>query len=355
MALLEYATVTVPSVVKKDVIAFFDRNPILKRMRQKNKVIRSGGTHVRVIRVKSGHSDVVQIDGSNMSVPLNKKETLSPMTGDWAKYIKPIILPRYDQDRLQTKEEKKRYVLAQTKAATQSLENDFTRQMVVGNISALRGFGSFNGQAFTTGTSSGFTHGALKFRTPAQQESDGTSYLNETRKFDEVNLTDHWHNQFSAHAGIGTDFLATAEEIKLLADTYAEDEEGISIGILSNDDLVLLGDEIRAYPGGAGGTGLMYTPADLEAGKAHKTIYMANGVQYFPNKWMNATDVGKTQAAYLLNPNQVEWWVNANHDFQTTKFTYHLDYGNQDADVGFIICEVQLAIPNLMVHGCLSQ
>ena len=100
MALLEYATLTVPDVVKKSVVSFYNRDPLLKAMQGRMQVKRSGGTNVRVVRVKSGHSDVTEINETNLSVPLAKRETLSAMTGDWAKYIKPSILPHIDSDRM---------------------------------------------------------------------------------------------------------------------------------------------------------------------------------------------------------------------------------------------------------------
>ena len=110
MALLEYATLTVPDVVKKSVVSFYNRDPLLKALQSRMQVKRSGGTQVRVVRVKSGHSDVTEINETNLSVPLAKRETLSAMTGDWAKYIKPVILPHIDRDRMSSKEEVKRFV-----------------------------------------------------------------------------------------------------------------------------------------------------------------------------------------------------------------------------------------------------
>jgi len=359
MALLEYATLTVPDVVKKSVVSFYNRDPLLKALQSRMQVKRSGGTQVRVVRVKSGHSDVTEINATNITVPLAKRETLSAMTGDWAKYIKPIILPHVDRDRMSSKEEVKRFVQDESQAAMQSLKNDVVRQLYIGNVSTLSGLGTLNGVK-GTGTSSGFTNGALMFNTPAAQAASARTYLNETRVNDTTNFVDNWFNQYQAGATPGVDFLTKAEELKITADTYADDEEGISLAVLSIADHVLIGDEIRTVGSGAGPQ-LMYTVGDLTSGKSHPTVHMVNGVQYHANRWM--TDAGMADAAgtslvngvYFLNPNTIEYWINANNDFRVTKFSDHLETSNVDADVGYIILEAQFAVTNLMANGCSSE
>ena len=357
MALLEYATLTVPDVVKKSVVSFYNRDPLLKAMQGRMQVKRSGGTNVRVVRVKSGHSDVTEINETNLSVPLAKRETLSAMTGDWAKYIKPIILPHIDRDRMSSKEEVKRFVQDESNAAMQALRNDVVRQMYLGSVTALAGLATLNGGR-TGGTSSGFANGALAWRTPLNQAADGFSYLNETRVNDTTNFVDNWFNQFVA-GEVGTTFLPAAEEVKITADTFAEDEEGISIGVLGIADHVLLGDEVRTI-GATSGPQLMYTVNDITSGKANPTVHIVNGVQYHANRWMTAGSVTNQSGAavshpvYLLNPNTVEYWVNANNDFRVTKFSDHLETSNVDADVGYIILEAQLAMTNPMANGCVA-
>ncbi len=353
MPLLEYATLTVPDVVKKSVVSFYNRDPLLKALQGRMKVKRSGGTQVRVVRVKSGHSDVTEINATNLSVPLSKRETLSAMTGDWAKYIKPIILPHIDRDRMSSKEEVKRFVQDESTAAMQSLKNDVVRQLYMGNVTELAGLGTLNGTV-TGLSSSGFQRGALIFNTPAAQAATANQYLNETRVHDTTNYVDNWYNQYAAAATIGTDFLQFAEEVKITADTFAEDEEGISLGVMSIADHVLLGREVRTT-GTTTGPQLMYTPADLTSGKAHPTVFMVNGVQYHANRWMTDAAVGASDACYLLNPNTIEYWVNANNDFRVTKFADHLETSNVDADVGYIILEAQFAMTNLMANGCTSE
>ena len=351
MALLEYATFTVPDVVKKSVKSFYNQDPLMQALQSRHKVKRSGGTNVRIRRVKSGHSSVIEINATNMGVPLNKIETFSQMTGDWARYIKPIILPHLDRDRMQSKEDRANWVKDTTEAAMISLKNDVIRRLYIGDSSttSLSGLGTLNGQS-TNGTASGLENGALQFVAPASQS---TQYLNETRRLDATNNVDNWYNQFKAHNNIGVDFLETAEELKITADTFTEDSEGISLGVLSIADQVSLGAEVRSYPGGSNG-GIMYTVDDIKSGKAHPTVWMVGGVRYYSNRWMTAGNVGKTEAAYLLNPNAIEYWVNANNDFRTTKFTDHLATSNQDADVGYIILESQFVVPNLLANGCTS-
>ena len=357
MALLEYATLTVPDVVKKSVVSFYNRDPLLKALQARMQVKRSGGSQVRVVRVKSGHSDVVEINETNLSVPLAKRETLSAMTGDWAKYIKPIILPHIDRDRMSSKEEVKRFVQDESNAAMQALRNDVTRQIYLGNVSNLLGLASLNG-ARISGTASGFANGALQFQSPAAQATEGLTYLNETRVNDVTNFVDNWFNQFET-ATMGTNFLSAAEKLKITADTFAEDEEGISLGVLGIADHVSLGDEVRTT-GVSSGPQLMYTVGDITSGKANPTVHIVNGVQYHANRWMTAGSVvgsgggAVTNPVYLMNPNTIQYWVNANNDFRVTKFSDHLETSNVDADVGYIILEVQLAVTNPMANGAIA-
>ena len=359
MALLEYATLTVPDVVKKSVVSFYNRDPLLKALQSRMQVKRSGGTNVRVVRVKSGHSDVTEINETNLSVPLAKRETLSAMTGDWAKYIKPVILPHIDRDRMSSKEEVKRFVQDESGAAMQALRNDVSRQIYLGSMTTLAGLSTLNG-ARTSGTASGFANGALQFQLPAAQATEALTYLNETRVNDTTNFVDNWFNQFAIGTP-GTNFLDAAQKLKITADTYAEDEEGIALAICSIADHVDIGDETRAATSAAG---LTYSVADITSGKALPTVHMANGVQYHANRWMTGTGASATvrgsgganidHPVYMINPNTVEYWVNANNDFRVTKFTDHLETSNVDADVGYIILEVQLAVTNPMANGCIN-
>ena len=354
MGLLEYATQTVPDVVDKSVLAFFNRDPLLRRLQASGNVKRNGGEKVRIIRIKSGHSDVVQIDESNMSIPLNKRETLDLLEGDWARFIKPLVIPHFDKNRMPSKADKKAYVQKMVKAAMMSLKNDFQRRMYVGLITKLRGFATMNGSV-TNGTSLGFENGALQFVTPASQTG---TYLGETRSIDTTNEVDHWYNQFVAMTtGIGTDALPTIEEIKTTADSFAEEEgSGITIGLLGIQDHVALADEVRGYPGGGAAT-LTTTIAEIESGKAHPMVHHAAGILFYSNRWINPGGTVNMQGSgsehiYLVNPDTMEWWVNAGEDFRTTEFTDHLKTSNQDADIAYIICEVQDAMPNLMCNGC---
>jgi hypothetical protein len=363
MALLEYATLTVPDVVKKSVDSFFSNDPLLNKVMKGGKVMRSGGTQVRIKRLKGGHSDVVEINQTNLSVPLVRYPSYGQMTGDWAKYIKPIILPHLTRDRLPTPGEKAQWVKEETQAAMMSLQNEVCRQVYIGRGGAisgavsgsLTGLGTLNGYR-TTGTSSGFENGGIIFDTPAAQA--GTQYLNEARVVDTTNDLDNWYNQFLDHGGIGTGFLPALEECKMKADSYAQ-EGGIDIALMSIADHVDVAEEVRSYPGGAADGAIVYTPADLASGKAHQSVHIVNGVQIYGNRWM--TDAGiddtgtDTEHVYALNSKYVEWWVNAGNDFKVTKFFDGLETSNQDADIGYIILECQFALPALLVHAGLSS
>lgn len=354
MALLEYANRTVPDVIKKSIPSFYNRDRYLAALRSRGKVKRSGGTNVRFVRVKSGHSDVVQIDGSNLSVPLNKKETLSTLTGDWGRLIKPIIIPHIDKNRMSTPEELKRHIKDNSDAAMQGLLNRVCRQIYLGNESRLTSIGTLNGN--TTGLiSTGLENGALRFQTPTAQAAAGVTYLGETRVEDTTNFEDNYYNQFVAHNGIGTDFLQTAEEVKALADSFCEDDEGISLGVTSIADHIQIGEEVRTYPGSGGVSAISYTVEDVKQGKAHPKVVMAGGIMYYSNRWMTDALVGSTDASFLLNPNGAEYWVNANEDFRVTEFNNMLKTAGQDADAAFIILEIQHGVPNLLINGCTSQ
>lgn len=357
MGLLEFANFTVPDVVKKSIPSFYSQNPLLDAMRKRNKVIRSGGTNVRVPRIKSGHSDISELNGTNLEIPLAKKETFDFIFGDWARFVKPIILPHIDRDRMQSNEDKKRWVQDTTMAVMQSFQNSVARQMYVGDVGALSGFGTLNG--FASGlTSSGFERGALEFDTPADQATAGNAYMNLARTQDTTDEQNNWYNQYKAHTGIATDFLTVAEELKITADSYAEDNEGISIALTSILNHVQIGDAIRTY---SNSTGIMYRPEDLEKGMAQKTIHVIGGVQYYNSRFITDARIqavsGSTDVkfVYLLNPNGIQYYVNANNDFRVTKFTDHTLHGNMDADVGYVFLESQLAVHQLLIQACTSD
>ncbi len=353
MALLEYLNRTVPDLVKKRIPSFFAEDPFLKALEKGGRVDRSGGSYVKLYRVKRGHSDFVEIDSSNITVPLVKKETFSELKGDWGKVIKPIIIPHIDIDRASSPEEKKKLTTDVTDAAMLSGRNQLCRQIYMGDEAKLRVIGTLNGNVSGL-PSTGLERGALRFQTPAAQAAAAITYLNETRVNDTVNDENNWYNQYAQHGGIGTDFIDFAEEVKIRGDSYAEEGE-ISIGIVSIADLVAIGKEARSYPGGAGRAAIVYTPADIEAGNIHKTVEVINGVHYHSNRWMTAARVGSTEAAFLLNPMGAQLWINAGHYFNVRKFHDGLDTSNHDALISFITLEAQFAVTNLLCQGALSQ
>ena len=248
MGLLEFANFTVPDVVKKSIPSFYAKDPLLEALRSRNKVIRSGGTNVRVPRIKSGHSDITELNGTNLEIPLAKKETFDFAFGDWARVVKPIILPHIDRDRMQSNADKKRWVSDTTAAVMQSFHNSVSRQIYVGDVATLTGLGTLNGGK-TGLSSSGFESGALQFLAPGSQTG---TYMNLSRNQDTVNDEDNWYNQFIAHTGIATDYLEVSEELKITADSYADDSEGISIAVCPIATHVDIGDAIRTTGTGPG-------------------------------------------------------------------------------------------------------
>lgn len=354
---LEYATLTVPELVENYVPSFENRDPLFKQIRASNKRIRSGGSQVRIRRVKGRHSDAVQIDGTNITVPLTKVDTFSVMAGDWGKMIQPIILPHVDRDRLSSKAEVQRWVKETTRAALAGHFIKLYRRVYTGaGAGPYLQIGSLNGNS-TTGTTTGFANGAIRWQTPTAQAAAAITYLGETRVQDTTYFTDNWFNQWAQHGGIGTDFLEKAKLTKITGDSYmAEDGQGIRIGLLSIPDHVAMGEELLAYPGAGGVSAISYTVDDVEKGRGHPTVHIVGGIHYWSNRFIDTTSMSPlVEPCYLLNPDGIEYWVNANNDHRTTKFTDHLETSNQDADVAFIVTEIQFAVPNLLIQGGISR
>lgn len=368
MALIEYANRTVPQLMKKSIHSFFAADPLLKKLLDANQVKRTGGTNIKLTRIKSGHSDLVEITSTNISVPLVKKETFGSLTGDWGRYIKPMIIPHVDRDRAADPAEAKRLVQDTVAAVMTDAKNRVMRQIYIGNEAGLKALGSLNGgrgtaSGFVTGTSTGLQNGALFFDTPANQETAALTYLGQARLNDDTNFVDHWHNQYD-DADIGSDYLESMETVKLLADSYSDDPNGITLGVCSNASLVGIGAEARAYPGGSNAGAIVYTTDDVDKGRVHQTLKVINGVSFYGNRFMasnavtnNMDTVGSphTEHTYLLNPSGIEWWVNSNNNFRTTEFYDGLKTSNVDADIAYCILECQFVVSNLMIQGCTSN
>lgn len=365
MGLLEYLNRTVPDLVANAVPSFYNDDPLLKEIRGAGKVKRSGGSNVRFTRIISGHSDFVEMNGANIAVPLAKKDTLGTFSGDWTRLIKPIIIPHVDMTRMQTPADKKRLVQDITDAVLQSAKNDVVRRIYTGDTATvakgLAGLGSLNGGRTaapnSSGTTSGFQRGAFEFDVPATQSATGNTYMGLARTADTTNDENNWYNQFEAHSGFTTDFLKVCERQKMKADSYAPKGK-VSLLVVSIDDHVSIAEAIRSYPG-SGASAVVYTPADLAAGKAHDPIHVFGGMKVVSNRFMTAARLGDysggsaiNSAAYGINPEFMEWWVNDNNDFKVTSFHDGLETGNQDADIGYLILECQFAVPGLLFQFC---
>lgn len=353
MALLEYATRVVPDVVKKKAtVSFYSNDPFMKQMRSRNRVKRSGGTVVRFQRVLGEHSNITEINGSSIQVDLTRLAALGTSEGNWARYVKPIILLHQERDRMTSRDQVKQWIDDLCGAALVSMQNEVMRQIYIGNSRKVRGIGTLNGNVSGL-TSTGLERGALRFETPAAQDAGGLSYLGATRSLDTVDFVDNWHNQYAQHGGIGTNALRYAAQVTKTANTYAE-TGAASLGILSIDDHTNLEEEIRSNPGGGGQAAVVYTADDVDKGRVQAPITMAGGVTYYPNRWMTAANMSATEAIMYLNPDAVEYWVNANNDFRTTKFKDFMETMGVDADVGFIFLEVQFGVINPLACACIS-
>jgi len=360
MALLEYATFTVPKVVKKSIKSFYNKDPLMADLENKYRVKQQGGTNVRFKRVISGHSDVVEITSSNLTIPWEKKQTFTSGTGDWGKFMKPIILPHPDRDRMQSKEDRAEWVKDTTWAARASLRNMILMRIYLGattgpGTEVLR-IGTLNGYS-TNGTASGFENGALRFQSPTAQAAASVQYLNMTRVQDTTDFVNNWYNQYAQHTGIGTDALKAIEQVKAYANTFDDEGDGIALGIMSVPDFINLGEEARTDPGSGGVSAVQYTVADIEKGNLHKQVMIAGGVRYYANRWMTATlgpASSATEPIYLLCPEGIAWWVNRNKNFLVHPFFDGLKSGH-DADIGYIELEVQFGVENLLANGTVSQ
>ena len=375
MALLEYANRTVPQLMKKSVHSFFASDPLLKKLLDANQVKRSGGSSIKLVRIKSGHSDLTEISSTNISVPLVKKETFGSLTGDWGRYIKPMIIPHVDRDRAADPAEAKRLVQDTVAAVMTDAKNRVMKQIYIGNESGLKALGSLNGGrdddnvaggslvgGFSTGTSTGLENGALVFDSPTLQAGTSATYLGQARVNGAGDGNDNWFNQFVA-ADIGSNYVEGMEEAKLLADSYSDDPNGITLAICSNTSLVQIGAEARSYPGGAGtsASAIVYTTDDIDKGRVHSHLSVIGGVAHYGNRFMTDAlmDTGSGTAhsehVYLLNPSGIEWWVNANNNFRTTEFYDGLKTSNVDADIAYCILECQFVVTNLMIQACTAK
>jgi hypothetical protein len=345
MALAEYIAVTVPDVVKKRVPSFYHRDPYLGQLFKQGMVKRSGGPNVRFLRIKGGHTDTTEIDNANFTVNIVGDPIYSTMTGDWAKHIAPIVFKHTDRDRMNSPDQVKAWVKDTSEASMTRLHNRLMRQVYIGNVTKFRTIGTLNGNVTGLPTS-GLQNGALRFETKAAQVAAGITYLNETRVFETTgDQEDNFVNHFEAHNGLAVDGLDVIQRLKTEADTYSPEGE-ISVGIGSIFDCNALDQAVR-FGGGTGQPVLTYTPADVESGKAHRPITVVAGISFHSNRYITASTWG-TEAFMLLNPKSTEYWVNAGNDFKTLPPRDMLATAGIDADVGFIVIEVQVGCPGLL-------
>ncbi|MFA6133966.1 MAG: hypothetical protein WC869_08140 [Phycisphaerae bacterium] len=358
MGLLEYATVTVPKLVGDYKWGGASKNPLRTEIERKGRINIEGGPYIMFRRIKGRHSDAVILNDTNMSVPLVKVDTFSTMSGDWPRMAQPIVLPHIDRDRMGSTQEVKKWIDGCVRAALSSHNIMITKRLYSGAAQnpAYYSIGSLNGSN-VSGTSSGLVNGALRFQTPVAQAAAAITYLNETRVEDFSAAgsygINNWHNQWAQHSGIGVDFIHAARECKATADEFDESGDGISIGILSTQDWVNLGDEIMTYPGAGGFPSIQYTVDDLEKGRAYPAITMAAGIRFYPNRYMAVS--GVTEPCYLLNADGIEFWVHAGMDGKVGKFVDLWDPMGIDCDVAKIRWSAQYAVTNLPMQGCISQ
>lgn len=355
MSILEYANRTGPDFVKKAVMVGYNSDPMLKMLQSRGLVKRVGGTKVRIPRVMGKHSETTEITGTNYTVSLAKGPVEDYLEGDWGKFIKPIILLHLDRDRFTDKESLRQWVQNTSKAAVNSLKNDVLAQWYVGDRTSLKKIGSLNGNR-TGLTATGFENGALQFLTPTAQAAAAGTYLGLARREDATDDLDNWFNQFKAFTAIGTDALPAMQEVKIMADSYAE-EGAMELGICGQAAHVALDAEIKSSPSAGGQASVTYTLDDIEKGKVGKPIHIWNGIQFHSNRWMTAARMApQLEPIYLLNiTDALEYWVNANNDFKVGRFVDMLEVNATDADVAMCTLEIQIGLRNLLTCGAVSR
>lgn len=360
MGITEYATRTTPDIVQKSVHSFFHKEELFKRMLERGKVKRSGGTKVQIPRIKSKHSNIQPVDAANLVIEPAKFETLSQLEGDWGWLAKPIMIPHPDKTRLQTPEAVKNHIQDMVTAAMDGFRMDFYKQAYGGGVTELDRVGTFNGTVSGL-ASSGFERGAFEPDTPANQSSTGNSYLGEARTQDTTDDANNWYNQYAAHDGILGNALTKIEEVKALADSYASDGQ-VEVGIGSIANCVALAEAVRTYGAGVGGNGnaalaagVVYTAQDVAAGKVNLPITKIAGVEFHGSRFMSDSDwSADNEVFYLCNPNTIEFWVNEDMYFKTTPFEDMSRFGKM-YDLAFIHLQVQLVVRELLANGLITQ
>jgi len=356
MALLDYANLVAPEFAKAYSITAATKNMFINELVTKRRVIRTGAPKIIIRRVVGRHSDAMRVTGTRLSVPLEKVSTFDTVEADWPHMIQPIILPHPDKWRLGSKDEVKRWVDASVKAAAMSHNIEVMRRAFQGTCPNTDYYciASFNG-GDTNGTTLGLENGAVIFDTPANQVIGALTYLGAARAQDTTYGINNWYNQYQQHAGIGVNFMQAVAKVKAYADEHDNADElgaGISMGALSVDDWVSLGDELAMYPGGFG-PALHYTVDDLEKGKAYPAIYVARGVKFFPSRWMTVS--GVTEPCYLFNPNAIEVWVHQGQDGKVGRFINFEETMGLLADVAFVKYSLQFVVTSPTGIGGVSQ
>lgn len=348
MAFTEYATVTVPTLVKKFVPTYFDSDPYFKMLRSTKQIKLVGSQKVRVRLVKDYHSEPTEISDSNITVALGRRNIFDYIEWDWPRLIAPLIWPHEDHERMTSTPGDAALWVKQTTATTlEWMFKNLRKRLYLGTAdSRFYGFMTLLGSN-TSGTRTGFANGLVVFDTIANQIASGPTWLGRSRRQDTTNDFDNWYNQYKQHSGIGVDFFDAALEAKLLADSFADTEGGgegeIDIGILSITNHIKLGTEIRNTP--SGGAQVLYTIDNIEQGRVVPRVHVVDGVKYFSNRLFNDTTIGKTEPCYLLPSACIDFQVFNGLNFKTTKVFDGLETTNVDADIGYIKLSGQF-VPN---------
>lgn len=360
MAILDFLNYANPTIIKKSVAGFYFKDPLLNEIMAKNKVIMSGGPYARFVRLKNRPSDPVEITATNMGTPLINVSISGECRADWAWYNMPLVFAHAERDRYTSKEEVARWVKDKTDACMIGFRTLVSTQLYVGTVYGKTGarildsIGTLNGNV-TDLQPTGITHGALRFQTPTAQAAASIPYLNVTRVEDTTQDENNWYNHFAQHGGIGVDFCDIVEQVKMEADTYAEGQGEISMGVMWTRNHSYMSRALRQYPGGGGVTAITYTVDDVAKGRMIPGVFMWGGIKWYSNRKMTDTALSQTQPAYLLNPDTIEFWVNAKKHFAVGKTIDLSTTTLQEADAAVVRLECQFAMTNPVSNACVSR
>ncbi len=348
MALLDFANMTVPKLLAKQVSTFYDHDALLSKIKAAGKMDLNGGSKIQITLVTQRGSDATQVTPTNLAVPLTRVPVTELIEFNYGRILIPVILPHLDLNRLD-QSGRRALVKITTEAVMTFHKMCLMRRIYSGetltNNPAYKMIGTLNGFK-TDGTQLGLSNGAIQFATPASQTG---SYLTKTRVRDTTFYTNQWFNQGQAFTGI-TDMVKTIKNVANLCNLFSPtDSDKVSLIVCSTDTQQDL-DNALMFSGGAGMPNIVYTAADAAAGRVLAPITQVAGIPVQSSRWfLDASYTGMVNPMLLLNPRTLQYNSNGGRDFKLGKFVNMLETNMVDADVA--VCEAEVQFLNDYILG----